>query len=110
MYLGAEVLKFSSKLINDARTSAEKTNISDMLQHFRLRCRMFLQTACIQIQKRFDFDDKVLSSICIFDPSEVFKASTKTAYPSLVPLTDILPRCVQSIGIQTIDDESLIIF
>lgn len=105
MYLGSDVLTFSSKLENDATTVSEKYDIQILIADFRSRCRLFMQTACAQMQKRFNFDDKVWANISIFDPSELFKKEMKEKYPSLQPISLLLPRCMQQLKMQDIDDE-----
>lgn len=68
-------------------------------------CRLFLQTACIQMQIRYDFEDKVMMLLPIFNPSEAKAAKTRTTHPSLQPISVLLPRCLQDLKMQDIDNE-----
>lgn len=105
MYLGAKVLIAQQNIERSSvKTTSNMSQTKLMTDDFRNRCRMFLQTACIQLQKRFDFENKVLETLHIFDIVNALDSNIRTQYPSMVPLLILLPRCVQKLCIQEIGE------
>lgn len=83
LYLGANVLTFTSKIQNEAKSPVEQKNVAAMLDDFRTRCRLFLQTACVQMQNRYDFEDKVMTVLHIFNPRSPLTATDIVAPSTL---------------------------
>uniref|UniRef100_H3BFK0 DUF4371 domain-containing protein n=1 Tax=Latimeria chalumnae TaxID=7897 RepID=H3BFK0_LATCH len=79
-----------------------------ILTNFRVRCQRFLVTACLEIKKRFNFDDPVLTHIECLTPSIATDQRSWSLYPSLLPLLQKVPRIVDPENtdlIQLIDDQ-----
>lgn len=92
MYLGIGVLNNID--------SVEQATKLDFLE----RCRNFLITACLQIQKRYNFEDPVLSQLSILNINNIKKGTG----PTLLPLMKSLPQICDlenTSQIQKIDDQ-----
>lgn len=48
---------------------------------------------------------KCMSSLHIFNIKNSLDPSTRTSYPSMLRLTELLPRCLDEANVQTLDDE-----
>lgn len=65
-----------------------------------------MQTACIEIQKRYDFVDKMFSNVHIFSPTNAIDSSIRQRFPSLSFFVDIVPRCKpNNVSVQDIDND-----
>lgn len=85
-------------------TAVKKHNA--MMNDLKTRCRNFLQTACIEIKKRYNFSDNVLSKLYIFSPKYAIDSSIRQRFPTLTVLSTLLPRCIPNkVTEQQIDDE-----
>lgn len=73
MYLGIGVLRNINDLANDVR------------QDFYERCRRFLITSCLEIKKRYDFADPILSKLNMLEKCKIKHVIT------LFPLMELLP-------------------
>lgn len=60
--------------------------------HFR--CRQFLQSATVEIKKRYNMNDPVLSKLKILKPINAISLSFRDETPSLMPLMTAVPRIV----------------
>jgi hypothetical protein len=87
IYLGIEVLNYVDKL-----DEAEKND-------FYIRCREFLIVSCLEIQKRFDFRDALLSQISIFGPKSENRPN------SIFNIAKNLNRIINKDHMQKIDDQ-----
>ncbi|KAL1487925.1 hypothetical protein ABEB36_015310 [Hypothenemus hampei] len=82
-------------------------NIDSVKDHlikrdFFERCRQFLITSCIQIKKRYDFENLLYSNIKMLQKENIKKHTT------LLPLMKVVPRILDSENIellQKIDDQ-----
>lgn len=85
MYLGADVMKREQELTRQAIEGGQETTKSNsaILNDFKCRCRMFLQTACCEIKKRYNISDKLLSSVHIFTPKMAIDSNIRQSFPSL---------------------------
>ena len=94
-----------SILLNALNYPMDKQKILDMVNEFRQRFRAFLQTACVEIKRRYNFSNPVLSFLKNFNPKHVLdKNMRKPDY--LFPIAELLPRCVaNNTSVQLIDDE-----
>ncbi|KAJ8912516.1 hypothetical protein NQ315_015600 [Exocentrus adspersus] len=81
--------------MSNANLSKEAT--SDFFE----RCRRFLICLCGEIKRRFDFNDKILSNISIFNPKYGQSANSV----SLFSLLKETVRLTDDMDIQVIDDE-----
>lgn len=100
MYLGVGVMSYVDK--------PEVLAVPALRQDFYERCRSFLQVAALEIKKRWDFNDPVLSKIGILNPKRALSNTTREAYPSIIPLISVLPRVMpekQVEKLQVLDDE-----
>ncbi|KAJ8964622.1 hypothetical protein NQ317_012440 [Molorchus minor] len=91
IYLGIGVLRNINDLTNDIR------------QDFYERCRRFLITSCLEIKKRYNFADPILSKLNMLKTCNIKHVNT------LFPLMELLPRICdpqQDIkNMQRIDDQ-----
>lgn len=76
-----------------------------MVSEFKNRCRQFLQVACVQIRNRYDFSNEILSTLHIFNVNNAINPITRTSFPSMIRLCELLPRCKDTMDIQNLDDE-----
>lgn len=100
LYLGVGVQSYSNK--------SEITARPDLCDEFYNRCRTFMQVACTEVKKRWDFNDPVLSKIGILNPKRALSLVTREMAPSIAPLATLLPRVVPSNGqrlLQDLDDQ-----
>lgn len=99
MYLGIEVFKELQKPII--------FNNPPLLNDFYTRTRQFLIVSCIEIKKRYDFNDPILPFIHIFEPKNALDNTTRLEYPSIFFITKLLHRITNDDDIfcQKIDDE-----
>lgn len=98
LYLGVQ--SYSNK--------SEITARPDLCDEFYNRCRTFMQVACTEVKKRWDFNDPVLSKIGILNPKRALSLVTREMTPSIAPLATLLPRVVPSNGqrlLQDLDDQ-----
>jgi len=100
MYLGIRVLK-----------KIEKPNIAynkSLLNDFYLRTQNFLKISCIQIKKKYNFNDPLMSKLKLIDPKVVVSRENASIFPLLI----VLPRLTQSNDklLQQIDDEWRLLF
>lgn len=99
IYLGADVLT-ELKALHKCNSQARGIETN-----FRERCRKFLQVACVQMSKRYDFNDQIMSKLSLLNPSKALTLNTREEFPSLVPVFELLPLCCEGIDKQKIDDE-----
>lgn len=52
----------------------------------------FLRTSCLELKKRYDFDDSLLPILDILSPKTALSAEMRSIYPSILSLTSKLPR------------------
>lgn len=100
MYLGVGVMPYVNKPEVLARP--------DICEDFYERCRSFLQVAALEVKKRWDFSDPVLSKIGILNPIRALNTTSREAYPSIISLVSALPRVMpetQLEKLQALDDE-----
>lgn len=99
IYLGASTVKRLSENPALERCKEEITR-------FRGKCRAFLATAAVQIKRRFDFCDPVLSELHVLEPASAL-GTRGSRVPSLVPLAVKLPRIIDQDDstLQQLDDE-----
>lgn len=74
MYLGISVLNHINDLNNEVK------------HDFYERCRRFLITCCLEIKKRYDFADPILSKLSMLEKRNIKNVNT------LFPLIKMLPR------------------
>lgn len=91
IYLGIGVMQY----LPNANLDNETTS------NFFFRCRQFLICLCHEIKNRFDFSDKILSNISIFNPKYNHSANPV----SLFSLLRETVRLTDDMDIQVIDDE-----
>ncbi|KAL1276188.1 hypothetical protein QQF64_035811 [Cirrhinus molitorella] len=98
LYLGVKVMQH-----------VQQANIPiAILTDFHVRCQNFLRVACKEIRKRFDFDNALLTQIACLSPAIATDAKARTEYPSLLPLTQQVPRLIDKTDadrLQIIDDQ-----
>lgn len=90
IYLGIGVLRNINDLSNEIK------------QDFYERCRRFLIISCLEIKKRYDFADPVLSKLSMLKKSNIKNINT------LFPLMELLPRICDPQNLekmQKIDDQ-----
>ncbi|KAL5246109.1 hypothetical protein ACI65C_013517 [Semiaphis heraclei] len=82
----------------------QNKNIDEqMLLDVLKRCRLFLIEICIEIKLRFDFSDKILSSLIYISPKNIFSQEHSN---TLLNFVILFPRiCNDEIQMQVIDDE-----
>lgn len=82
----------------------QNNNIDEqMLLDVLKRCRLFLIEICIEIKLRFDFSDKILSSLIYISPKNIFSQEHSN---TLLNFVILFPRiCNDEIQMQVIDDE-----
>ncbi|KAF0749373.1 Dimer Tnp hAT domain-containing protein [Aphis craccivora] len=98
LYLGAKVMSHIDEQNVIANNVCRK--------YFFERCRLFLQTAACEIQKRYNMDDIILSKLSTLKPKNVFSLEYRDVQPSLIPLIKVVPYIVSNDDtIQLIDDQ-----
>lgn len=100
LYLGAQVLK----CIN----VPELANKNEEKKHFFKSCRHFLQTAALELKKRYNMDDPVLSKLTSLNAKNALSIEYHDLHPTLVPLISLMTRIVPENNvelIQKIDDQ-----
>lgn len=100
LYSGAQVLKH----IN----APELSNKIEQKKQFFMKCRQFLQTAALELKKRYDMEDPVLSNLSSLSAKNALSIEYHDSHTSLVPLISLMPRIVpkENSGlIQKIDDQ-----
>jgi len=86
MYLGVMVQEHINK--NNLIKNKEK------LKYFYNHCRQFLQTSAIEIKKRYDMNDQVLSKISILSAKNSLSNAFRDENPSILPLVTYMKRAV----------------
>lgn len=79
-----------------------------MLRYFYVKCQNFLRTSCLQIKKRYNFDDPILSLLSCLSPKIALSSIQRQTWPSLLVLINKVPRIIDKFNInlmQTIDDQ-----
>jgi hypothetical protein len=100
LYLG---IKLTNILSYDFITQRQ-----DLLTHFYDKCQSFLRTSCLEIKKRYNFDDPILSLLSCLSPKITLSSIKRQTWPSLLPLMNKVPRIIDKTNInlmQTIDDQ-----
>jgi len=70
------------------------------------RCRDFFVVAAIEMKKRYNMADPVLSQLVMLKPQNAISHSFRETSPTLLPLIKSLPRIVSDTQqMQAIDDE-----
>lgn len=96
MYLGVEVLKMTESLpIRDNQ---------DLLKNFKERCREFLITSCLEIKKRYNFEDELLPKLSLLTVQKALSHEERNWTPTLLPLATLVPKISNSYNIQEIDE------
>lgn len=98
MYLGIRVMKQLDK---------PRVSVDPNLNDFQQRCQNFLIIACKEIKNRYYFNNPILSSLSVLDPTRALSQIKRDTTPSLLPLVPLLPRCTDSSesNLQKLDDE-----
>lgn len=98
MYLGIRVMK---------QLDRYRVSIDSNLNDFQQRCQNFLMIACKEIKDRYDFNNPILSSLPVLDPTRAISQNERETTPSLLPLVLLLPRCtdLNESNLQKLDDE-----
>jgi len=95
IYLGAGVYI----LLKKPEISTNNEMVLDTLN----RCRSFIITACVEIKKRYNFNDIILKSLPQISPKNILGNVHEN---SLLPFITLFPRIVNETNqIQLIDDE-----
>jgi hypothetical protein len=99
VYLGVHVA-------NDLKKDEIK-NKPDLLNDFYGRVVEFLKCACVEIQKRFDFNDPILPKIACLMPKKALSQKERENTPTLMSLMELLKRIATDDleNWQKIDDE-----
>ncbi|KAJ2937692.1 hypothetical protein O0L34_g17503 [Tuta absoluta] len=99
IYLGVRVMEGLKNPVVVSKPEA----ITD----FFTRCRHFMAKLCKGIQERYNFNDPVLKMLPILHPSKALSSAERMNTPSLLPMTDIFPRCKPPDfeSLQRLDDE-----
>lgn len=94
MYLGVKVMQG----LSNPAVLTKRAELHEFLQ----RCRNFLVVACIEIKKRYNFNDNILSKLSCLSPKNALSSKFRDRTPSLFPLAAQLPLIAPQ------DDESLL--
>ncbi|XP_022182197.1 uncharacterized protein LOC111042013 isoform X3 [Myzus persicae] len=86
LYLGISVMRYKEK--------PEIVKDQHRLKDFYEKCRQFLQAATVEIKKRYNMNDPVLSKLKSLKPINATSLSFRDEIPSLLPLMTTLPRIV----------------
>ena len=70
----------------------------------RLRCRTFFVILCMQIKKRFNFDNNLLKMASILSPKKLLDAKTRQDMPSMYEFVMEVPRIYHS-QLQELDNQ-----
>uniref|UniRef100_H3AUD8 HAT C-terminal dimerisation domain-containing protein n=1 Tax=Latimeria chalumnae TaxID=7897 RepID=H3AUD8_LATCH len=98
LYLGVNVMMATAK--------QEIANNPKLLNDFYNNCREFLKESCLQMKKRYKFNDPVLHNLQKLTPKTALSIAERKKFPSIYPLAVVLPRLISSNDdIQTLDDE-----
>ncbi|XP_012536395.2 uncharacterized protein LOC105836713 isoform X1 [Monomorium pharaonis] len=97
LYLGIKVM--------NAISNKEIQNRKDMLVIFYENVLNFMKTLCMEIKKRYNFDDKYMSMLKIFTPKVAISNNARDQYPTLLPLLNHFSRFTEKDKFQEIDDE-----
>lgn len=84
-----------------------KKSVDPNLNDFQLRCQNFIMVACKEIKDRYDFNNLILPSLSVLNPTRALPQEERDTTPSLLPLVSLLPRCTDfsESHLQKIDDE-----
>lgn len=93
LYLGAEVEQF-------LRENCENLNEDDIMS-FQCKCKEFYVELCVQIKKRFPFEDKLLKNISILNPSKVMSGKVQT----ITNVLNFFPQLKDSCNLEDINLE-----
>lgn len=77
----------------------------DGLEHFLSSCQDFLTVVCVQIKKRFEFDDPVMELMKQLKPKYALSRVQKGVTRSIIPLISNAPRVCPVELYQITDDE-----
>jgi len=105
LYLGINVLKHKDRpeIVNDQprlRDFYGKLFFFFIYYNFfkiqsaYFRCRQFLQSATVEIKKRYNMNDPVLSKLSILKPNNAVSLSFRDETPSLIQLMTAVPRII----------------
>ncbi|XP_063890379.1 uncharacterized protein LOC135116761 [Helicoverpa armigera] len=100
MYLGIKVYEML-KHPDVVRQPAKKAL-------FFTSCRNFLRTSALEIKKRYDMEDPVLSKLQALGPVSALSNNFRDLVPTLMPLMEVVPRISASFNDsqkQEIDDQ-----
>ncbi|KAF0712323.1 Uncharacterized protein FWK35_00031879 [Aphis craccivora] len=81
-------------MFNKHKEKAEIVNDPSRLKDFYEKCRQFLQSATVEIKKRYNMNDPVLSKLKMLKPINAITLSFRDETPSLMPLMTAVPRIV----------------
>lgn len=76
-----------------------------LLEHFYERCQLFYSVLCVQIKKRYDFNNFILPKMFIFLPKNAVSHNIRYEFPSLADIINNMPRFYNSGDQQLIDDQ-----
>ncbi|KAL5241694.1 hypothetical protein ACI65C_009104 [Semiaphis heraclei] len=99
LYLGTKVLMH--------KDNPDILSNNNQRKDFFERCRQFLQTSSLEMKKRYNMADPVLTELFSFKPKNALSLEFRNTKPSLVNLIKLVP-CIININdprIQVIDDE-----
>ncbi|XP_050066483.1 uncharacterized protein LOC126555629 [Aphis gossypii] len=97
LYLGVGVMD----LVNDPKVLADNVRRKDFFK----RCRDFFIVAAMEIKKRYNMSDPVLSKLHMLKPENAISHAFRETSPTLLNLIKVLPRVVtEPQMIQIIDD------
>ncbi|XP_056643937.1 uncharacterized protein LOC130449894 [Diorhabda sublineata] len=93
LYLGAKVEQF-------LKENCENLNEND-IKSFQYKCREFYVELCVQIKKRFPFEDKFLKSITVLNPDKVMSGNI----PTITNILNFFPQLKDLCNLEDINLE-----
>lgn len=99
IYLGIKIMKEVQK--------PKIANNKKMLDDFYSRVQSFLKIACMQLKKKYNFNDPLMPAIKLMDPKIALSIETRKENSSIFFLLNLLPRLTKLNDdlMQCIDDE-----
>ncbi|XP_045472719.1 uncharacterized protein LOC123679267 isoform X3 [Harmonia axyridis] len=107
VYVGIDVMNEISKpIISEMPTEAFLiTFLITVLEMFFERCQLFYSCLCVEIRKRYDFDNFILPKLQIFVPKNAVSSDIHQQFPSLAHLLQNMTRFYDSSEGQLIDEQ-----
>lgn len=97
VYVGIDVMNEISKPII--------SEMPQLLEMFFERCQLFYSCLCVEIRKRYDFDNFILPKLQIFVPKNAVSSDIHQQFPSLAHLLQNMTRFYDSSEGQLIDEQ-----